>query len=52
MGYVKTAMLMAAMTALFTGVGFLIGGSGGALIALVVAAGINAFTWWNSEDIR
>ena len=49
MGYVKTAMLMAAMTALFTGVGFLIGGSGGALIALVVAAGMNAFTWWNSD---
>ncbi len=49
MGYVKTAMLMAAMTALFTGVGFLIGGSGGALIALVVAAGMNTFTWWNSD---
>ncbi|MFG6563216.1 zinc metalloprotease HtpX [Sulfitobacter sp. 1A13421] len=49
MGYVKTAMLMAAMTALFMGVGYLIGGSGGALIALVVAAGMNAFTWWNSD---
>ncbi|SDG58650.1 zinc metalloprotease HtpX [Sulfitobacter delicatus] len=49
MGYVKTAMLMAAMTALFMGVGYLIGGTGGALIALVVAAGMNAFTWWNSD---
>ena len=49
MGYVKTAMLMAEMTALFMGVGYLIGGSGGALIALVVAAGMNAFTWWNSD---
>ena len=49
MGYVKTAMLMAAMTALFMGVGYLIGGSGGALIALVVAAAMNAFTWWNSD---
>lgn len=49
MGYVKTAMLMAAMTALFMGVGYLIGGAGGALIALVVAAGMNAFTWWNSD---
>ena len=49
MGYVKTAMLMAAMTALFMGVGYLVGGSGGALIALVVAAAMNAFTWWNSD---
>ncbi len=49
MSYVKTAMLMAAMTALFMGVGYLIGGSGGALIALVFAAAMNAFTWWNSD---
>jgi heat shock protein HtpX len=49
MGYVKTAMLMAAMTALFMGVGYLIGGSSGALIALVVAAALNVFTWWNSD---
>lgn len=49
MGYLKTAMLMAAMTALFMGVGYLIGGSGGAVIALVVAAAMNVFTWWNSD---
>lgn len=49
MGYVKTAVLMAAMTALFMGVGYLVGGSGGAVIALVVAAAMNAFTWWNSD---
>ena len=51
MGYAKTAMLMAAITALFMGVGYLIGGSGGALIALVVAAAMNAFTWWNSDKM-
>ncbi|TDE33034.1 zinc metalloprotease HtpX [Antarcticimicrobium sediminis] len=51
MGYLKTAVLMAAMTALFMGVGYLIGGSGGAVIALVVAAGMNAFTWWNSDQM-
>ncbi|OWU86652.1 protease [Oceanicola sp. 22II-s10i] len=49
MGYVKTGILMAAMTALFMGVGYLIGGSGGAVIALVVAAAMNVFTWWNSD---
>ena len=49
MGYLKTAVLMAAMTALFMGVGYLIGGAGGTLIAFAVAAGMNAFTWWNSD---
>ncbi|MCB1340125.1 MAG: zinc metalloprotease HtpX [Pseudooceanicola sp.] len=51
MGYAKTAMLMAAMTALFMGVGWLMGGTGGAVIALVVAAAMNAFTWWNSDQM-
>lgn len=51
MGYVKTAMLMAAMTALFMGVGYLLGGASGALIALVVAAAMNVFSWWNSDKM-
>ena len=51
MGYAKTALLMAAMTALFMGVGYLLGGVGGALIALVVAAAMNVFTWWNSDRV-
>ena len=49
MGYVKTGILMAAMTALFLGVGYVIGGQTGALIALLIAAGMNAFTGWNSD---
>ncbi len=44
-------MLMAAMTALFMGVGYLIGGSGGALIALVAAGAMNAVSWWNSDKM-
>ena len=48
-GYVKTAVLMAGMTALFLGAGYAIGGAGGALIALAVAAGMNAMAWWNSD---
>jgi heat shock protein HtpX len=51
MGYVKTAMLMAAMTALFMGLGYLLGGAGGMLIALAVAAGMNVFTWWSSDTM-
>ena len=48
MSYFRTAILLAGLTALFMGVGFLIGGKGGALIALVVAGAMNVFTWWNS----
>jgi len=47
----KTTMLLAAMTALFMALGFTIGGSGGAMIALVVAAGMNLFTFWNADRI-
>lgn len=48
-GYFKTALLMAAMTALFMGIGAVIGGAGGAVIALAVAAAMNVFAWWNSD---
>lgn len=49
MNLVRTAMLLAFMTALFMGVGYLIGGQGGMMIALVIAAGMNFFSWWNSD---
>jgi heat shock protein HtpX len=48
MNYFKTALLLAGLTALFVGIGFLIGGKGGAMIALLIAAATNLFTWWNS----
>lgn len=47
----KTAMLLAALTALFMGLGYIFGGSGGAVIALVLAAGMNLFTFWNADSI-
>ena len=49
MGYTKTAILMAAMTALFMGVGYLLGGGAGLILALAVAAGMNAYAYWNSD---
>jgi heat shock protein HtpX len=42
-------MLLAGLTALFMGVGYLIGGATGAMIALVIAAATNLFTYWNSD---
>ncbi len=47
----KTIMLLAAMTALFMALGYTLGGSGGAVIALLVAAGMNLFTFWNADRI-
>lgn len=48
---VRTAMLLAALTALFMALGWTLGGSGGAVIALIAAAGINLFTYWNADRI-
>ena len=39
------------MTALFMGIGFMIGGQGGMIIAFLVAAGMNLFAWWNSDKM-
>ncbi|MDX3977766.1 zinc metalloprotease HtpX [Shinella sp.] len=49
MNIVRTAMLLAFMTALFMGVGLLIGGKGGMMIALLVAIAMNFFSYWNSD---
>ncbi|GMB83278.1 zinc metalloprotease HtpX [Shinella zoogloeoides] len=49
MNLVRTAMLLAVMTALFMGVGLLIGGKSGMMIALVVAIAMNFFSYWNSD---
>jgi heat shock protein HtpX len=51
MNTLRTAMLLAAMTALFMGVGYMIGGSGGMMIALVIAAGTNLFSYWNADKM-
>ncbi|MCS7268732.1 MAG: zinc metalloprotease HtpX [Geminicoccaceae bacterium] len=51
MNLFKTGLLLAAMTALFLAVGFLIGGEAGLVIAFVVALAMNAFAWWNSDKM-
>lgn len=51
MNYFKTAILLAGLTALFMGVGYLIGGQSGALLALLVAGGMNLFAYWNSDKM-
>lgn len=51
MNYIRTGMLLAAMTALFLAVGYLLGGEAGMLIAFVVAAGMNLFAYWNADKL-
>ena len=52
MNYLRTAILLAGLTALFMGVGYLIGGQSGALIALLVAAGMNLFSLLELRQAR
>lgn len=51
MNHLKTFILLAAMTALFAGVGYLIGGATGMAIALLFAGGMNLFSYWNADKI-
>ncbi len=47
----KTAVLMAAITALFMTIGRLLGGQQGMVLALVVALGMNVFSYWFSDKL-
>jgi heat shock protein HtpX len=49
--YLRTGILLAILTALFMGIGYLLGGEGGMIIALAIAAGMNLFAWWNSDKL-
>ena len=45
----RTFLLLAAMTALFVGVGYMVGGPGGAGLAFIIAAALNLFAFWNAD---
>jgi len=51
MNRLRTGVLIAALTALFLGAGYLLGGEGGMAIALVVALGMNLFAYWNADKL-
>ena len=51
MNHLKTFALLAVLTALFAGIGYLIGGATGMLIALVFAGGMNLVRYWNADKI-
>jgi len=51
MNYVRTAILLAGLTALFMAVGYLIGGKSGMMIAFLVAAATNLLSYWNADKL-
>ena len=51
MNFMRTAILLAGMTALFMIVGLALGGRAGMGIALVFAIGANMFAYWNSDHM-
>jgi len=51
MNYARTAMLLAFLTAVFVGMGALVGGESGMVIAFVVALAMNLFSFWKSDTM-
>jgi heat shock protein HtpX len=51
MSLFRTGLLLAALTGLFVGVGYIVGGQGGMLIAFLIAVGMNFFAYWNSDQL-
>jgi len=47
----KATILLAVMTALIVLAGQMMGGTGGMIIALFLAAGMNFFSYWFSDKI-
>jgi heat shock protein HtpX len=51
MNVMKTGLLLAILTGLFGAVGLMLGGGTGMVIALVMAMGMNLFSYWNSDKL-
>lgn len=51
MSTMRTGILLAGLTALFMGVGFMIGGTGGMVVAFLIAAAMNLFSYWNADKM-
>lgn len=51
MSTARTAILLAVMTGLFVAIGGMLGGQSGMMIAFLMALGMNAFAYWNSDKM-
>lgn len=50
-GLFKTTLLMSVLVGLFLGIGYLIGGTGGAIVALLLASAMNFGMFWYSDKL-
>ena len=51
MNTLRTGIMLAGLTALLLGFGYLLGRETGVLIALIVSVGMNAFAYWNGDKM-
>lgn len=51
LNFLRTSVLIAALTAIFMAVGYMIGGQGGLIIAFIIAAATNALGYWNADKL-
>jgi heat shock protein HtpX len=51
MNFARTGLLLAVLTGILVAMGGVVGGTGGMVIALIVAAGINLFSYWRSDKM-
>jgi heat shock protein HtpX len=51
MNYAKTALLLAALMAIFVAAGYAVGGTGGMIVAFAVALLMNLFALWKSDSM-
>jgi heat shock protein HtpX len=51
MNYLRTSILLAGLTALFLGVGYMVGGEAGMVIAFLFALATNVFAYWNADKL-
>jgi heat shock protein HtpX len=51
MNTIRTAALIATLTAIFMAVGYVIGGQSGMFVALALAAAMNFFSYWNADKM-
>jgi heat shock protein HtpX len=50
-GFLRSTLLVAFLTGIFIGVGFLLGGENGIVIAFLMAVSMNFFSYWYSDKI-
>lgn len=51
MNFLRVTLLLSLLTGLFMTLGYMMGGKSGMMIALLVAAGMNFWAYWNSDSM-